>query len=165
MAKKKSWQEKLHDDKDLPKIVEIPAKIRKTWGEGTMLIPAPLEVDRIMQQIPKGKLSTISEIRELLSKKHKTTIACPMTTGIFAWIAANAAEELRSEGKKRITPYWRTLKSKGELNPKYPGGIEAIRKLLEAEGHKIIEKGKKNKKYFVENFEKALVDIRKIKTD
>ena len=88
-----------------------------------------------------------------------------MTTGIFAWIAANAAEELRSEGKKRITPYWRTLKSKGELNPKYPGGIEAIRKLLEAEGHKIIEKGKKNKKYFVENFEKALVDIRKIKTD
>ena len=130
-----------------------------------MLIPAPLEVDRIMQQIPKGKLITISEIRELLSKKHKTTIACPMTTGIFAWIAANAAEELRSEGKKRITPYWRTLKSKGELNPKYPGGIEAIRKLLEAEGHKIIEKGKKNKKYFVENFEKALVDIRKIKTD
>jgi len=48
-----------------------------------------------------------------------------MTTGIFAGIAARAAEEMAIEGKQNITPYWRTIKSKGELNEKYPGGVEA----------------------------------------
>jgi hypothetical protein len=67
-----------------------------------------------------------------------------MTTGIFAWIAAHAADEARAAGEKRITPYWRTLKTGGELNPKYPGGIPALKKLLAAEGHKVIRKGRKH---------------------
>jgi alkylated DNA nucleotide flippase Atl1 len=49
-----------------------------------------------------------------------------------------------AEGKKNITPFWRTLKGEGELNPKYPGGIEKQIELLEVEGHTIIPKGKKN---------------------
>jgi len=75
------------------------------------VIPAPMEVDEIMRQVPEGKLITINEIRSILAKKHNATIGCPITTGIFAWIAANAAEEARMEGKKSITPYWRTLKT------------------------------------------------------
>lgn len=47
-----------------------------------------------------------------------------MTTGIFAWISAHAAEEAAAEGVQDVTPYWRTLKSDGELNEKYPGGVE-----------------------------------------
>jgi len=78
-----------------------------------------------------------------LAGRHRVTIACPITTGIFAWIAAHAAEEAKSEGRKRITPYWRTLKTGGELNPKYPGGIEGIRAHLEAEGHQVVSKGKR----------------------
>ena len=81
------------------------------------------------------------------------TIACPITTGIFAWIAAHAAEEAAGEGKKRTTPYWRTLKTGGELNPKYPGGLPALRQRLEAEGHEIIAKGKR---LFVAEYEKRL---------
>lgn len=78
-----------------------------------------------------------------LAKKHDTTVACPLTTGIFAWIAANAAEEELTENKKgRITPYWRTLKAGGVLNEKYPGGAAAQKKRLVAEGHKITKKGK-----------------------
>ena len=79
-----------------------------------------------------------------------------MTTGIFAGIAARAAEEMATEGKKEITPYWRTLKSKGELNEKYPGGVEAQAARLEEEGH-TIELGKGNKPRKVKDFEKALV--------
>ncbi len=135
---KKSWQEKLADDKGLPKVEKITDKMSKRWGRGTVVIPAPREVDQIMKKVPKGKLTTINQIREALARKHGATIGCPITTGIFAWIAAHAAEEAAAEGKKDITPYWRTLKSKGELNEKYPGGVKAQAAWLRAEGHTIL---------------------------
>ena len=83
-------------------------------------------------------------------------MGCPITTGIFAWIAAHAAEESAAAGKKCVTPYGRTLKPKGELNPKYPGGIAALRSRLEAEGHSVFQKGKR---WFVRDFEKALARL------
>jgi hypothetical protein len=137
----KSWREKLADSKDLPK---------------TMVIPSPAEVDEAMRRVPKGRLATINEIRACLANKHGTDIACPMTTGIFAWIAAHAAEESRTAGKKDLTPYWRTLKTGGELNPKYPGGIPALRKLLAAEGHKVVKKGGR---FLVADFDKKLATL------
>ncbi|HEV7226522.1 MAG TPA: methylated DNA-protein cysteine methyltransferase, partial [Pirellulales bacterium] len=97
-----------------------------------------------------------NEIRQVLAKKHHATIGCPITTGIFAWIAAHAAEEAAALGKVRTTPYWRTLKSGGELNPKYPGGIAALRRRLESEGHRVVQKGKR---YLVADFENVLVQL------
>ncbi|MFA5054637.1 MAG: MGMT family protein [Dehalococcoidia bacterium] len=152
-TKKKSWREKLNDSKDLPRVEVIDDRMSKRWGTGTFVIPAPIEVDEIMRRVPKGKLITISEIRQKLAEKHGATIGCPLTTGIFAWIAANAADEALSSGEKNITPYWRTLKSGGVLNEKYPGGIEGQRKLLENEGFKVVQKGKK---CAVADFEKYL---------
>ena len=137
----KTWREKLADSKDLPK---------------TMVIPSPTEVDEVMRRVPKGRLATISEIRACLAAKHGTDIACPMTTGIFAWIAAHAAEEARAAGEKDVTPYWRTLKSGGELNAKYPGGVPALKKLLAAEGHKVVQKGKR---HVVADFESRLASF------
>jgi hypothetical protein len=151
-----SWQEKLADSKYLPKVIKIEGKMSKRWGRGTCAIPAPVEVDEIMRKVRKGKLITINQIRSIVAKKHKATIGCPITTGIFAWIAANAAEEARAEGKKRITPYWRTLKTGGELNPKYPGGVKAQSAHLREEGH-TIEPGKGKKPPKVKDFEKRLV--------
>jgi len=150
---KKSWREKLADDKGLPRVCEAAGKLSKRWGEGTFVIPAPREVDALMKQVPKGRVVTINELRRALAKKHKTDFACPITTGIFSWIAANAAAEAEAAGAKRITPFWRTLKAGGELNPKYPGGVEGITKRLRAEGHKIISKGKRT---LVLDYEKKL---------
>ena len=159
MAKKQtSWQEKLADDKGLPQVQEITGKMSTRWGTGTVVIPAPREVNEIMAKVPRGKLITINEIRAHLARKHGATIGCPMTTGIFAWVAAHAAAEAAAEGKESTTPYWRTLKSTGELNPKYPGGIDGQSAHLQEEGH-IIEpvKGKKPPK--VKDFEKALIEL------
>ena len=153
MPKRKSWREKLADSKGMPKAGRISGKMTRRWGTGTMVIPAPLEVDAIMRRVPEGKLVTISEIRAALAKKHGVNVCCPITTGIFAWIAANAAEESAIDGKKQITPYWRTLKTGGELNPKYPGGVERLRKLLKAEGHRVVAKGKR---FVVADYEKSL---------
>lgn len=96
-----------------------------------------------MRKVRPGKTTTIDALRDQLAKKHGVNMACPMTTGIFAWIAAHAAAEAEAEGKSRITPYWRTLKSGGELNPKYPGGLAEIRRRLEAEGRSIVVRGKR----------------------
>jgi alkylated DNA nucleotide flippase Atl1 len=153
---KKNWTEKLMDSKDLPKVEAITEKMSKRWGAGTVVIPAPIEVDEIMRRIPKGKIVTINDIRAALAKKHHATIGCPITTGIFAWVAANAAEEKQQKGETDITPYWRTLKTGGEINAKYPGGTEAQEKLLEKEGHRVVQKGKK---YVVVDYEKALARI------
>ena len=158
MKARKSWQEKLADSKGLPKVEEITEKMSQRWGTGTVVIPAPKEVDEIMRQVPEGKLITINQIRALLAQKHEATIGCPITTGIFVSIAARAAEEEAVEGKKDITPYWRTLKSSGELNEKYPGGVEAQAAHLREEGH-TIEPGKGKKPPKVKDFEKALVEV------
>jgi hypothetical protein len=153
MKPKKSWREKLADDKGLPKVCEVTGKLSKRWCEGRFVIPTPREVDTLMKQVPKGRVITINELRAALAKKHGTDFACPLTTGIFSWIAAHAAAEAEAEGAKRIAPYWRTLKTGGEINPKYPGGAEGVAKRLRAEGHKTISKGKRT---FVVDFERTL---------
>ena len=96
---RKGWRAKLMDDKDLPKVVKIEGKMSKRWGTGTVAIPAPREVDELMRKVPKGKITTINEIRAAVAARHKATIGCPVTCGIFAWVAANAADEARAEGK------------------------------------------------------------------
>ena len=154
--KKKTWVEKLNDSKGLPKVEKITDKMSKRWGTGTVVIPAPIEVDAIMRKVPAGKLTTINDIRAALAKKHNATIGCPMTTGIFAWVAANAAEEQEQSGAKNITPYWRTLKTGGVLNEKYPSGAETQKLRLEREGHTVIKKGKN---YTVLNYEESLIQI------
>jgi hypothetical protein len=153
MKPRKSWREKLADDKGLPKIGPVTGKMTAKWGTGIMVIPAPREVDAIMRKVPRGRLTTINEIRTALARQHQANFGCPITTGIFAWIAAHAAAEAAAEGRKRITPYWRTLKTGGELNAKYPGGIPALKKHLAAEGHRVKQKGKR---FLVADFEKSL---------
>ena len=71
----------------------------KRWGTGTLVIPAPREVDEIMEKVPEGKLITINQIRQIVTQKHSATIGCPLTAGIFVGIAARAAE-----GKINTTP-------------------------------------------------------------
>ncbi len=153
MKPKKSWREKLADDKDLPKIGKVNGPLTKRWGEGRFVMAPPREVNALMQRVPKGRVVTINELRAALARKYRVDFACPITTGIFSWIAAHAAAEALASGKKRITPYWRTLKLGGEVNPKYPGGVQAGVERLRAEGHAIKTKGKRS---YVVNYEEKL---------
>jgi len=155
-AKTKSWREKLEDNRGFPKTCAIDATKSKRWGTGTFVIPAPKEVDELMRRVSRGHLTTIDELRKTLARRHGATIACPITTRIFAWIAAHAAAEGETAGEKNTTPYWRTLKSGGELNPKYPGGIEFLKRKLSAEGHQVKQRGKR---VFVEGFREHLAAL------
>lgn len=158
MGTKKTWTQKLHDSKGLPQIKRFDENKPKTWPAGVYVIPAPAEVDAIMRQVPKGKLITIQAIREILAQKYDTDYACPITTGIFSWVAAHAAQEQAAAGQKNITPWWRTLKTGGLLNEKYPGGLKEQQARLEQEGHTIISKGK-SRHLMVKDFKKALITL------
>ncbi|MCL1839940.1 MGMT family protein [Candidatus Saccharibacteria bacterium] len=154
---KKSFNEKLNTAGDLPKIEDISdqPKAVEHYGGTKMLIAEPMAYNNVMAKIPKGNLTTTVDIRTYLAKKAKADFTCPLTAGIFTNIAANASEE-RAQNQ---IPFWRTLRTKGELNEKYPGGIAAQKQLLQSEGHKIIQKGKR---YFVENYESKLISLEKL---
>jgi hypothetical protein len=154
-ATRSSWSEKLDQSNGYPKVVPIGPTMRKQWGDGTVVVPAPREVDAIMKSVPSGKLITIQEIRAILAERHGATIGCPLTVGIFVWIAAHAAEDDHKARRRGATPYWRTLKSGGYLNEKYPGGMLAQKEKLEAEGHDIVKRGQK---LVVADYERYLMD-------
>lgn len=150
---KKDFNAMLHKDTGMPKIqvVTDEATIKKYGGERMFFAP-PVTYDEIMKRIPCGKVITVGEIRDYLAKKNDADFTDPITAGIFVSIAAWASEQRTSDQ----TPYWRTLKANGELNPKYPGGIEAQKEKLEAEGHMVIQKGRKNIRYYVKDYESVL---------
>jgi len=155
---KTSWGQKFERacTQDLPKVVKIEGKMTTRWGTGTVVIPNPKDIDELMKTVPKGRLLTINEIRQYMAAKNGASIGCPITTGIFAWLAANRAQELADQGKKGTIPYWRTLKTGGEINPKYPGGVERQRELLEGEGHIVIQRGKR---WLVTDYKKKLLTL------
>ncbi|MCL2085448.1 MGMT family protein [Candidatus Saccharibacteria bacterium] len=150
---KKTWNEKLNDSKDLPYVADIPdCPFAQKFGP-RMLVAAPLEYDEIMKKIPKGEVITMDRVREYLAKRHNADWTCFMTAGIFGNIVAHASEE--REGRDP-TPWWRTLKKDGELNEKYPGGVEAQRQLLEKEGFSVVQKGKR---FFALDYEERLFKL------
>jgi alkylated DNA nucleotide flippase Atl1 len=152
---KTSWREKLEKPQQ-PKLVQVPPKMSR-FGKGTMLIPTPMLVDELVKRIPKGKLVTVGELRRKLAADFGADVTCPLTTGIFVRIAAEAAEEDRAKGRRRITPYWRVVKDDGSLNPKFPGGEKLQTKCLRSEGLSIIRKGQHT---LVKDFEQRLARLR-----
>ena len=125
------------------------------YGGDRMYFAPPMDYDRVMRLVPFGKLLTVGAIREYFARQSGADFTEPITAGIFVSIAAWASFQ-RTDRK---TPYWRTLKAGGELNAKFPGGIEAQKELLEKEGHTVIQKGRTNIRYYVRDYEKALFEL------
>lgn len=118
-----------------------------------MLLAPALAYDEIMKRIPKGRIITSDRIRAHLAKQHNADWTCGLTGGIFINTSAHASVERNGVNEN---PWWRTLKKDGELNEKFPDGLNGHKLLLEMEGHKVIQKGKR---YFVENYQEKLFDI------
>lgn len=150
---KKDFNAMLADSKGMPRIqmVTDPATIRKYGGDRMYFAP-PIDYDRAMRRVPRGMVTTVGEIRAFFAREAGADFTEPITAGVFVSIAAWASFQRQADE----IPYWRTLKAGGELNPKYPGGVEAQREKLEAEGHTVIRRGRKNFRYYVENYEKVL---------
>ena len=148
------YNKKLNKPGDLPKIEDLSDKPEavKRLGGAVMLIAAPLQYNEIMAKIPEGNVITTDRIRANLAKNAGVDVTCPLTAGIFTNVCAHASEERTDD---RI-PWWRTLKAKGELNEKYPGGIDRQKLLLEMDGLTVVQKGKR---YFVDKYEDSLFEL------
>lgn len=153
---KKDFNEMLRRENGMPKIqIVTDAKTIEKYGGKRMFFAPPAAYDQVMKRIPAGKLTTVGEIRRYFAEKNDADFTDPITAGIFVSIAAWASEQ-RQEDK---TPYWRTLKANGELNPKYPGGVEAQKMKLEAEGLTIVARGRTNIRYYVKDYEENLFPL------
>ena len=100
---KKSWKEKVETD-CAATFAQIPPIWEKKMGVGQMVITSPKLMYDLVMKIPKGSLVLQDEIRRKFASDFNVQSACPMTTGIFLRIAAEAAEEYKSEGAKNIAP-------------------------------------------------------------
>jgi 6-O-methylguanine DNA methyltransferase, DNA binding domain len=149
------WREKMERPQE-PKLVQIPPKMAR-FGKGMMLIPAPKLVDAIVRQVPRGRLVTVAEIRRKLAADFSADVACPLTTGIFIRIVAEASEEDRANGRKRVAPYWRVIKDDGSLNPKFPGGVEQQARYLRDEGWATARRGNRT---VLKDFERRLAVLK-----
>lgn len=110
-------------------IEAIPNTMEKFFGcSGRMVKPSTKTVKSIIKKVPKGKLLTLSQLRERLSKQFSVETACPACT--------TKALQILSKEDKPVC-YWRVIKKKGELINKYPGGVKGHAELLECEGFKI----------------------------
>ena len=150
---KKDFNAMLRDSKDMPKIQIITdRKSIEKYGGDRMYFAPPMDYDAAMRRVPYGKLTTVGDIRAWFAEQSGADFTEPITAGIFVSIAAWASYQ-RGEDE---TPWWRTLKANGELNPKYPGGAEAQKEKLEAEGHTVIRKGRTKINYVVKDYEESL---------
>ena len=153
---KKDFNAMMNDNKDMPKFQTITdEKSIDKYGGDKMYFAPPIDYDKVMRLVPFGKLITVGTIREYFARQSGADFTEPITAGIFVSIVAWASFQ-REHDK---TPYWRTLKANGELNAKYPGSVEAQKKMLEKEGHIIIKKGRKNFRYYVKDYESVLYTL------
>lgn len=151
---KKTWFEKMQDKPGYPKVLNLEkgfpcynAVHSMGADEGDpVVIVNPSEVIPLMASVPEGKLVTIIEICKHIALKHQVKGCCSLVTGIHIMTIANAVEESRANGTHPglvAIPWWRTVKSDGYLNEKFPGGQDAHKTRLESEG--ILLKARGNK--------------------
>jgi hypothetical protein len=131
----KTWKQKLDGGK--PAHVEV---LNKPFGGAPpgakMLVGTPRLVDDYMRRVPEGQARTVAQMRADLAKEHGADIACPLSTSIFARIAAEAALEDMQAGKPsaEVTPFWRVVDENSTVAKKLSCGPEfiAIKRQLEA---------------------------------
>ena len=158
-GKKKTWIDK-RDQILEPEIKHGPDNWNESMGGGgnRMLISTPKIIDETIRHIPEGKLVTMSGLRDSLATQAGADYTCPLTTGIFLRIAAEAAEMEREMGKTDLAPWWRVIRDDGTMNEKMPGKGDLQQDILSTEGHAFIPKPR-GKKLIVQDFEAEVVQV------
>ena len=101
-----------------------------------MLVATPLIVDAYVRKIPKGHSTSFLTMQEDLAREHKADKTCPVSTGIFLRISAEAAYEnfLLSASDENITPFWRVIDETMKVAKKLTCGIEFLCEHRQKEG-------------------------------
>lgn len=133
--KPKTWQEKLDVDRK-PHIEKADKDFAGIKHGQMMLIPTPKLVDAYIRQIPRGKTVDVTTLRNDLAAEYHAEVTCPLTTGIFLRIAAEAAYEEYQKGRplNKITPFWRVIDEKSNTAKKLTFGTAFLKEQRKKEG-------------------------------
>ena len=134
MATKKSWLGKLNENKE-PKIKRIDIDFADIPSGSNMLIATPKIIDQYIQEIGVGKHINIKTLRKDLAIDHNADYTCPVTTGIFLRIVAEANHEKLQQGNcfEEITPFWRVIEPNSALAKKLTFGQDFLLEQIEKE--------------------------------
>jgi hypothetical protein len=134
MAVKKSWLDKLNENRE-PKIKRIDIDFADIPSGSNMFIATPQIIDKYIQEIGAGKRINIKTLRKDLALEHRADYTCPVTTGIFLRIVAEANFEKLQQGKsiKEITPFWRMIEPNSALAKKLTFGQDFLIQQIEKE--------------------------------
>jgi hypothetical protein len=127
MKSGRSWSEKLHEAKE-PQVKRLDKSFADMPGGCIMLIATPKIVDTYIKKIPKGKSIDVLTLRDDLAKEFHAEKTCPLTTGIFLRIVAEAAYEQHLLGTtwSKVTPFWRVIDDKSNLAKKLSFGSDIV---------------------------------------
>jgi hypothetical protein len=134
MAIKKNWLDKLNEHKE-PKIKRIEINFADIPAGSKMFIASPKLIDEYIQEIGVGKRIDIKTLRKDLALEHNADYTCPVTTGIFLRIVAEANYEKFQQGKhiNEITPFWRVIEPNSSLAKKLTFGRDFLLQQIEKE--------------------------------
>jgi hypothetical protein len=101
-----------------------------------LFIASPRLVADEIAKLPAGKAETVAAFRLRLAKRHKADATCPLSTGIFVRIAAEAAWDELEAGKalSAVTPFWRVVEPGSMLATKLRCGDDFLNAQRTAEG-------------------------------
>lgn len=126
--KTKTWAEK-YLTRTKPEVKKLDKAFADIPEGGMMLIATPQIIEDYIKQIPEGKTVNLSTLRKDLALEHQAEYTCPVTTGIFLRIVAEANYEQFQNGKKieEIAPFWRMIDEKMPLAKKLSFGMDFIK--------------------------------------
>lgn len=131
----KTWAEKFKV-KHEAKVVPLPKPFAGLPEGALLYIATPAIIKREIEQISRGQFVPLADIRAKLARQNQADATCPLTTGIFTRIVAEAAwdEHLAGKSIDAITPFWRVIDAQSALAKKLTCGADVVAARQAAEG-------------------------------
>ncbi|HMP91747.1 MAG TPA: hypothetical protein PKD90_02685 [Phnomibacter sp.] len=132
---RKSWVEKRYLNRQ-PEVKVLQKAFADIPAGATMLIPTPQMVQEYLEHLATGQQGSLSQMRADLAASNGVQFTCPVTSGIFLRIVAEAAYEEFTLGKPlaEIAPFWRLINGKSPTAKKLSFGVEFLLNQRRAEG-------------------------------
>lgn len=116
-----TWSAKLNGAKS-PQKKRLEKSIAGMPAGAVMYISTPREIDDYIKKIPYGRTVSARQLRDDLAQANGADVTCPLTTGIFLRIVAEAAfEAINNDNPKPPTPptpFWRVIEPASSLSKK-----------------------------------------------
>lgn len=133
MAKPRKQQSKTYEPK--VKVLETPFADMKVGQR--MAIGTPDILRQLIATLPKGRVISLKELRQLLAQHLNAEVACPVTTSMYLRIAVEAAfATSKRQTLAQEFPFWRAIEAKSPLFKKLDTMVQDYILKMQTEEHR-----------------------------